>query len=47
MRIVLDGKYFTDIGMDLFTEVPEKDWCDIIGVPQLRSLINRMKKDVE
>lgn len=45
MRIVLDGKYFTDIGMDLFTEVPEKDWHDIIGVPQLQSLIKKLKKD--
>lgn len=44
MRIVLDGKYFTDIGMDLFTEVPEKDWRDIIGVPLLQSLIKKLKK---
>lgn len=45
LRITLDDKYFTDIVMDVFVDVPKIYWHDMVGVPQLQRLIKKSKED--
>ena len=44
LRIVLDDKYFTDITMDVFIDIPEEHWNGIVAVPQLQRLIKKLKE---
>lgn len=43
-RIVLDDKYFTDITMDVFIDIPKEHWHDIVAVPQLQRLIKKLNE---
>lgn len=44
LRITLDDKYFTDITMSVFTDIPEDHWQDIVAIPQLQRLIKKLKE---